>query len=104
MQPTQLEVDVQALRGIGTEVTAAATTLRNTAKNAEAGLAPTPQAGSEAARAAQSAAMAWLADLHRLTNDVDSFGARLTKAARDYRATDHTNADGLQGSQYRVPR
>ncbi|GAA4601052.1 hypothetical protein BJY16_003744 [Actinoplanes octamycinicus] len=89
-----LGVDIEALRGIGAEVGAAATTLR---KLPAQGLAPAPRPGSSAAVAAQAAAKAWLADLRRLTADVTGFGARLTDAARDLETTDRENAGDLRG-------
>lgn len=104
MQPAQLGVDVDALGGVGTEVAAAATTLRDTVRTAGTGLAPPAGSGSAAAVAAQAAEQAWLADLRRLTAQVEAFGTHLTEAARDYRATDQAGADGLRRGGSQVPR
>ncbi|MEU4422867.1 type VII secretion target [Actinoplanes sp. NPDC024001] len=103
MPPGQLGVDVVALRGIGTEVAAAATTLRQATEAAGSGLAPAPGAGSSAATAAQAAEKAWLADLRRLTGQVTEFGESLIRAAQEYQARDQANADNVRRSGSRVP-
>ncbi|ABP56809.1 WXG100 family type VII secretion target [Salinispora tropica] len=91
-------VDVEALQSIGAKVAAAAGTLRESVPAAGAGLAP-PRSGSAAAVAAQTAEKVWLAELRRLAERVDGFGADLTASAQDYLATDEANADGLRRTE-----
>lgn len=104
MQPGQLEVDVDALRGIGTGVAEAARTLQDAMKATGTGLAPTTGTPSAAATAALAAEKAWLAGLSRLTAQIEAFSRDLTAAARDYRVTDQASADGLRRSGSAVPR
>ncbi|GAA0479679.1 hypothetical protein Aca07nite_87430 [Actinoplanes capillaceus] len=98
MQPGNLEVDVEVLRGVGKSVADVATTLRETVKGAGTGLAPAAQPGSAAGIAAQEAREVWLAALQGLSGRVEEYGRGLTTAALDYRATDQANADGLRRS------
>ncbi|GLW32522.1 type VII secretion target [Actinoplanes regularis] len=98
MHPSGLEVDVEALRGVGRDVAEAAATLREAMKAAGSGLAPAPRPGSAAGAAAQKAEKAWLADLRRLTGQADEYGRSLTTAAQTYRATDQAGADELRRS------
>ena len=98
MQPGNLEVDVEALRGVGQNVTDVAATLRETVKRSGSGLAPASRSGSAAGIAAQEAQEVWLAALQGLTGRVEEYGRSLAAAALDYRATDHANADGLRRS------
>jgi uncharacterized protein YukE len=98
MQPGNLEVDVEVLRGVGQDVADVAETLRETVKGAGSGLAPAARAGSAAGAAAQEAQQVWLAALQGLSGRVEEYGKSLTTAAQDYRATDEANADGLRRS------
>ncbi|MEV4640397.1 type VII secretion target [Actinoplanes sp. NPDC049548] len=98
MQPGGFEVDVEALRGIGRNVVRVAETLREAVKAAGSGLAPAGQSGSAAAAAAQAAEKVWLADLRRLTAQVEECGKSLVTAAHDYRGTDEANAHGVRRS------
>ncbi len=104
MQPGDLAVDVEALRGVGQTVARAAASLRQAADAAGSGLAPPPGAGSAAGASAQRAEEVWLATLRGLAGRVDGYGTELTTAARDYRATDQENADDLRRSGAGVPR
>jgi hypothetical protein len=98
VHPRGVEVDVEALRGVGQDVAEAATTLRETVKAASSGLAPALRPGSTAGAAAQKAEKAWLADLRRLTGQADDYGRSLTTAAQTYRATDQASAGELRRS------
>ncbi|NIL57578.1 type VII secretion target [Salinispora arenicola] len=104
MHPSQFVVDVDALESIGAKVAEAAGTLRESVKAAGAGLAPPPQAGSAATAAAKAAERAWLADLHRLTEQVDGYGAKLTASAHTYLLSDQANAERLRRSGAAAPR
>jgi uncharacterized protein YukE len=102
VQPGGFEVDVEQLRGIGARVAQTATALRSTVKAAGSGLAPPSRPGSAAAAAAQAAEKVWLADLQRLTGQIDEYGKSLTTAANAYRATDQANAHVLRRSGAQV--
>ncbi|BEL05818.1 hypothetical protein Q0Z83_040090 [Actinoplanes sichuanensis] len=98
MQPGNLEVDVEVLRGVGKNVADLATTLRETVRAAGPGLSPAAQPGSDAATAAREAQQVWLVALQGLSGRVEEYGTSLITAAQDYRATDQANADGLRRS------
>jgi uncharacterized protein YukE len=98
VQPGNLEVDVEVLRGVGQNVADVAATLRDTVKKAGAGLAPVPRPGSAAGAAAQEAQEVWIAALQGLTGRVEEYGRSLSTAAQDYRAIDAASADGLRRS------
>ncbi|WP_433796345.1 type VII secretion target [Actinoplanes sp. CA-252034] len=98
MQPDNLEVDAEVLRGVGRTVTDVAATLREAVKGAGPGLAPAARADSAAGAAAQEAQQVWLAALQGLSGRIEEYGTGLTTAAQDYRSTDEANADGLRRS------
>jgi hypothetical protein len=98
MQPGQLEVDMVALRVMGSDVADAAVTLRKGVKAAGPGLAPAGQPGSAAGVAARAAEIAWVANLDRLTARVDRLGRQMTGAADSYQVTDQAGADRLRRS------
>jgi hypothetical protein len=54
--------------------------------------------------AAAAAEQVWLADLRRLADQVDAYGAGLTASAREHQVTDQTNAAGLRRSGSESPR
>ena len=98
MPPEELEVDVEAVRGVGKAVTHAGGTLREAVTAAGSGLAPPPAPNSAAGAAAAKADDLWLAALQRLVGRIGEFGTGLTTAAQDYRATDQENADDIRRS------
>lgn len=98
VQAGDFEVDVEALRGIGRNVAGVAEALREAVRAAGYGLAPAGPSGSAAAAAARAAEKVWLADLRRLTGEVDKCGKSLVTAARDYRASDEASAHGVRRS------
>lgn len=102
LEPLQLDAD--AVRGIGEQVTQAATVLGEAVPAAGSGLAPPARAGSTAATAAGSAETAWLAELRRLSVRTAAFGTGLTEAAREYEAADRAGGDDLRRSGLRGPR
>ncbi|MEU8238738.1 type VII secretion target [Actinoplanes missouriensis] len=104
MQPGRLGVDVEALRGIGAEVRAAAGVLRDAVTAAGAGLAPPARPGSAASAAAHAAREAWLTELRLLTDETAAFGDGLTEAASGYETTDGDNAGDLRRGGHPVPR
>jgi uncharacterized protein YukE len=104
VQRGRFEIDVVALSGIAGEVDAAAGTLRETVKAARSRLAPPLRSGSAAAVAAAAAEQVWLADLRRLADQVDAYGAGLAASAREHQVTDQTNAAGLRRSGSESPR
>lgn len=91
-------VDVDALGSVGAQVEATAAMLRESVRVAGAGLAPSSPPGSAAVVAVQAAERAWLVELRRLVGELDGFGADLSASAREYRAVDEANADGLRRS------
>ncbi|AEV83134.1 hypothetical protein ACWT_2113 [Actinoplanes sp. SE50] len=92
-----LQVDAEALGGIGRNVADAFTTLQGAVTASGARLAPAPWPVSAAATAAQAAEKAWSADLRRLTGEIDEYGRSLTAAAQTYQGTDRDNAHDLHG-------
>jgi hypothetical protein len=54
--------------------------------------------------AAAAAEQVWLADLRRLADQVDAYGAGLAASAREHQVTDQTNAAGLRRSGSESPR
>ncbi len=89
-------VDVDALEGVGAQVEAAAAMLRESVRVAGAGLVPLSPSGSVAVVAVWGAERAWLVELRRLVEELEGFGADLSASAREYRAADEVNADGLR--------
>ncbi|GIE79327.1 hypothetical protein Aph02nite_52770 [Actinoplanes philippinensis] len=102
MQPSQLGVDVVALRIMGSDVAAAAVTLRQAVKAAGAGLAPAGQPGSAAGTAARAAETAWMATMDRITARVDRLGRKMTGAADSYQGADQAGADEFRYSASQV--
>ncbi|MEU4164800.1 type VII secretion target [Actinoplanes sp. NPDC026670] len=98
MQPGNLEVDVEVLRGVGRSIADVAATLRENVTAAGSGLAPAARPGSAAGAAAQEAQQVWMAAMQGLSGRVEEYGNSLTTAAQNYRATDEANADGLRRS------
>jgi hypothetical protein len=104
VQSGGFEVDAEELCGIGGKMVGVATTLRSAVKGAGPGLAPAGGAGSAAAAAAQAAESAWVADLQRLSGEVDEFGKGLTKTANDYTTSDQASAHGVRRSGAQADR
>lgn len=91
-------VDVDALESVGAQVEATAAMLRESVRVAGAGWVPSSPSGSAAVVAAQGAEKMWLAELRRLVEELEGFGADVSASAREYRAADEVNADGLRRS------
>ena len=98
MQPGNLEVDVELLRGVGRQVGDVAATLRAAVQGAGTGLAPASRPGSAAGAAAQQAQEVWRAALQGLAGRVEEYGRSLTASAQEYHATDEASANGLRRS------